>query len=118
VKKLILAATLLMAFSTSFASDSKDSLVNLIGLDENGKELNIPIKSKRWKKRMAKVFKRVGGDILPQVRMYDSSEQKFAFSQFDLGLYVTMKFGLGVLDESPVKLAMKVEPYFKLYFKK
>jgi hypothetical protein len=117
VKKLILAATLLMAFSTSFAAE-KDNLVNLIGLDENGKELNIPIKSKKWKKRMAKVFKRVGGDVLPQVRMHTDSDQKFAFKQFDLGLYVKMKFGLGVLEESPVKLAMTVEPYFKLFFKK
>ena len=107
-----------MAFSTSFANDQKDNLVNLIGLDENGKELDIPIKSKRWKKRMAKVFKRVGGDILPQVRTYDDSTQKFAFSQFDLGLYVKMKFGLGVLEESPIKLSMFVEPYFKLFFKK
>jgi len=114
VKKLILTATLLMAFSTSFAADY---LVNLIGLDENGKELNIPIKSKKWKKRMSKVFKRVGGDVLPQIRSYSSNE-KFAFSQFDLGLYITMKFGIGIFEESPVKLAMKVEPYFKLFFKK
>ncbi len=117
MKKVILASMLLLAFSTSYASDEKDNLVNLIGLDENGKELNIPIKSKKWKRRMAKVFKRVGGDILPQIRSYSSNE-KFAFSQFDLGLYVTMKFGLGVLDESPVSLKMKIEPYFKLFFKK
>lgn len=118
MKKLILATTLLMALSTSFATEEKDNLVNLIGLDENGKELDIPIKSKRWKKRMAKVFKRVGGDILPQVRTYTDSNQKFTFAQFDLGLYVAMKFGIGILEESPVSLAMKVEPYFKLHFKK
>ena len=118
MKKLILVTTLLMAISTSFASEEKDNLVNLIGLDENGKELNLPIKSKKWKRRMAKVFKRVGGDILPQVRTYSDSKQKFSFAQFDLGLYVSMKFGIGVLEESPVKLAMKVEPYFKLFFKK
>jgi len=118
VKKVILASMLLLAFSTSYASDEKDNLVNLIGLDDNGKELNIPIKSKKWKKRMAKVFKRVGGDILPQVRTYDDSTQKFSFSQFDLGLFVAMKFGIGVLEDSPVKLQMIVVPYFKLFFKK
>lgn len=113
MKKLILAATLLMAFSTSFAAEEKDNLVNLIGLDENGKELNIPVKSKRWKKRMAKVLKRVGGDVLPQVRTYSAEgSPKFAFKQFDLGLYVKMKFGVSDL------ISMTVEPYFKLFFKK
>ena len=115
MKKLVLMSSLIMALSTPLFA--KESTVNLIGLDENGEEINLPIKSGRWQKRMAKVFNRVGGDILPAIRKHSSNE-KFKFAQFDLGLYVAMKFGIGVFEESPVSLKMGVEPYFKLHFKK
>lgn len=112
MKKALLALTLLVN-TPAFA----ESTVNLIGLDEAGKELNIPMKSSKWQKRISKVFTRVTGDVLPEIKSYTSNE-KFEFSQFDLGLSVKMKFGVGVLEESPVKLAMSVEPQFVLYFKK
>ena len=112
-----IVSTIIIFLALMSISQADEDLVHLVGLDETGKEINLPVKSRLWRKRIAKVFNRVGGDVLPAIETYESNE-KFSFSQFDFGLYIPMKFGIGVLDESPVSLKMKVEPYFKLFFKK
>jgi len=94
--------------SPVFASDN----ISLMGLDETGKEIVIPMKSKKWRKRVTKVLNKVGGEVLPAIKKNYSSGENFEFKQFDLGLAVVMKVGIGELVTATIK------PYFDLYFKK
>jgi len=91
-----------------FASDN----IALIGLDEAGEEIVIPMKSKRWSKRVTKVLNKVGGEVLPAIKNQYRSEQHFEFKQFDIGLAVKMQVGIGELVKATIN------PYFDLYFMK
>jgi len=95
-------------FSPVIASDN----ITLIGLDETGEEISIPMKSKKWSKRVTKVLNKVGGDVLPTIKNQYGTNQQFEFRQFDIGLAVLMKVGIGDLVKATIK------PYFDLYFKK
>ena len=108
MKKFLLTLVLMTLISPVIASDN----VTLIGLDETGEEISIPMKSKKWSKRVTKVLNKVGGDVLPMIKNQYGTNQQFEFRQFDIGLAVPMKVGIGELVKATIK------PYFELYFKK
>jgi hypothetical protein len=111
MKKLLFLSCLLLTLSgTSRAEDDQD--VNFIGLDEAGKEINIPMKRHIWNKKTKEVLKRVGGETLAGLRNTVATTEKFALSEIDLGLNVKMQVGIADL------VSATVEPYFHLAFKK
>lgn len=111
MKKLLFLSCLLLTLSgAARAEDNED--VNFIGLDEMGKEINIPMKKRIWNERNREVLKRLGGETLAGLKNLLPSGEKFDFYQFDLGAEIKMKVGVGDLVEATVT------PYFYLVFKK
>jgi len=104
--------TLLFAFQAPVTQATEGNGLTMIGLDENGSEIEFPMKSKRWKKRVSKVLKRVGGEVIPALNNTIQSTEQFKLGQVDIGLYVKMKAEIGDLIKGAVV------PYFKLYFKR
>ena len=110
MKKLLFLSCLLLTLSgAGRAEDNQD--VNFIGLDEMGKEINIPMKKHLWSKKNQEVLKRLGGETLAGLKNLLPSGEKFDFYQFDLGAEIKMKVGIGDLVEATV------QPYFYLVFK-
>ena len=108
MKKLLLTLVLMTLVSPVIANDN----ISLIGLDETGEEISIPMKSKKWSRRVTKVLNKVGGDVLPMIKDQYGTNQQFEFRQFDIGLEVLMSVGIGDLVKATIK------PFFHLYFKK
>lgn len=111
MKKLLFLSCLLLTLSgPSRAEDDQD--VNFIGLDEAGKEIEMPMKRKIWNERTKEVIKRLGGESLSGLANLLPSGEKFDFFEFDLGAEVKMQVGIGDLVKATV------QPYFYLMFKK
>ena len=111
MKKLLFLSCLLLAFSGHVrAEDNED--VTFIGLDEVGKEIEIPMKKRIWNERTKEVLNRLGGETLAGLSHLLPSGEKFDFYQFDLGVEVKMKVGIGDL------VTATVQPMFTLVFKK
>lgn len=111
MKKLLFLSCLLLAVSGQIRAE-EDQDINFIGLDEMGKEIEIPMKRKIWNERNREVLKRLGGETLAGLSNLLPSGEKFDFYQFDLGAEIKMKVGIGSLVEATVT------PYFYLVFKK
>ncbi len=120
MKKLLFLSCLVLAVSgTVRSAETQDDLigtddqeVNFIGLDEAGKEIDIPMKKHIWNERTKEVYRRLGGETLKGLSNLLPSGEKFDFYQLDLGAEVKMKAGIGSLVEATV------QPYFYLVFKK
>jgi hypothetical protein len=111
MKKLLFLSCLVLAVSGNVLAQ-EDQDINFIGLDEAGKEIEIPMKKRIWNERTKEVLRRLGGETLAGLSHLLPSGEKFDFYQFDLGAEVKMKVGIGELVEATV------QPYFYLVFKK
>ncbi len=111
MKKLLFLSCLLLAVSGQIRAE-EDQDINFIGLDEAGKEINIPMKKRIWNEKNKEVMKRLGGEALAGLSNLLPSGEKFDFYQLDLGAEVKMEVKVGSL------VSATVTPYFYLSFKK
>ncbi len=108
MKKALIVSLMAGSFcGASIAAD--ESEVSILGLDKDGKEVDLPIGSRRYKRRMAKVLKLVNSEAIPALNRTVTSDKKFKLRQVDIGLSVKMALGIGIIKGS-------VAPGFKLKF--
>jgi hypothetical protein len=109
MKKALIVGLIASSFSGS-AFAAEDSEISILGLDKNGKQIDLPVGTRRYKKRMAKVLKVFNGEAIPALDKTITSDKKFALRQVDIGVSIKMALGLGDL------LKGSLEPGIKLKF--
>ena len=110
MKSFVIFVFLLGLFSNAYAGTEKE--LNMIGLDEAGKEVEFPIKSKRLKKKMAEALKAINHSTLPALNSISATATKFQFTGVNVGTYVKLQVGLGSIIKGTV------QPWFDLQFRK
>lgn len=111
MKKALIVSLIAGSFSGALMAND-ESEISILGLDKNGKQVDLPIGTRRYKKRMAKVLKVFNGEAIPALDKAITSDKKFALSQVDIGVSLKMALGLGELIKG------SLEPGIKLKFGK
>lgn len=110
MKRFFTLFFLLGLLSNVHASTEKE--LNMIGLDEAGKEIEFPMKSRRLKKKMANALKAINHSTLPALNSISGTQTKFQFAGVDVGAFVKLQVGLGSVIKATVM------PWFDLKFRK
>ncbi|MDH5580296.1 MAG: hypothetical protein OEY33_00175 [Bdellovibrionales bacterium] len=107
-KKALMVSLIASAVSGNVMAGDED--ITLLGLDNNGNEIEMPVKSKRFKKRVNKILKAYLGEAIPALDRAIRSDSKLKLREVDLGVSVKMGF------EVPEVFDASVEPgiYVKL----
>lgn len=109
-KKALVAGLLVLSVQgTGFAADDANDELTMLGVTKDGKEVDIPIKTRFYRRRLLKVFKVFGGETIPALNKSIASDKKFALKSVDIGISLAMGLDLGVVD-------MGIEPGMYLRF--
>lgn len=108
IKKALIISLIAGSFSGALLA-SDESEISILGLDKNGKELEVPVGTKRYKKRMAKVLRVFNGEAIPALDKAITSDKKFTLSQVDIGISLKMALGLGDLVKGSLEPGIKIK---------
>jgi hypothetical protein len=111
MKKMFFLSLFLFTLG-AHAIPEADEDINFIGLDEAGKEIEIPVKSKIWKEKSTEVLNRLNQEISDGLSNLPPSGEKLEFHQFNFGAEVRMSVGIGDFVKATIN------PFFYLVFSK
>jgi hypothetical protein len=92
-----------MAYSDDFT---------LIGINDKGEPLEIPLKKKIWNTKIKKAIHLISNSTLSSLEKMNEKNGHLTFNRVDIGTYIKIKLGLGNLVQA------SAGPYFKLFFTK
>jgi hypothetical protein len=95
-----------------YASPESDEDINFIGLDEAGKEIEIPVKKKLWREKSTEVLNRLNSEVSEGLSNLPPDGEKLEFYAFNFGAEVRMSVGIGDLVKATIN------PFFYLAFTK
>ena len=108
MKKALIVSLIASSFSgVAFAAE--DNEISILGLDKNGKQIDLPVGTRRYKKRMARVLKVFNGEAIGALDKAITSDKKFALRQVDIGVSIKMALGLGDLIKGSLEPGIKLK---------
>jgi len=84
----------------------------LIGINDKGEPVEIPLKQKIWNIKIKKAIHSISNSTLSSLEKMNDRNGPLTFNRVDIGTYIKIKLGLGNLVQA------SAEPYFKLFFTK
>jgi hypothetical protein len=108
MKKALIISLIAGSFSAALFA-AEESEISILGLDKNGKQIDLPIGTRRYKKKMARVLKVFNGEAIPALNKAIVSDKKFTLRQVDIGVSVKMALGLGDLIKGSLEPGIKLK---------
>ncbi len=114
--KIIAAALMLLCAFSSYSQEQSQikSNIPLIGLDQNGDEIEMPLQGGIFKRNIKNIINAVNSEVLPSLNHADNASEhsKFKLKKIEVGLSVAASLGLGDVIKA------SAEPKFILVYKK
>ncbi len=95
-----------LLFSVASTAVESEKEVTLLGLDANGNEIEMPVKSKRFKKRVNEMIAAYSEEVIPALDATIKSDNKWKLRTLDLAFSVSMGFDLFDIVEASVEPGM------------
>ncbi len=111
MKKMFILSLFLLSLRAYGVPDA-DENINFIGIDEAGKEIEIPVKKNLWKEKSTEVINRINSEVSEGLSNLPPDGEKLEFYAFNFGAEVRMAVGIGDLVKATIN------PFFYLAFTK
>ncbi|MFZ8933248.1 MAG: hypothetical protein ACO20H_00255 [Bacteriovoracaceae bacterium] len=102
VRKALITSTMALALCGTVNAEVED--MTLFGSDKDGNVIEMPIKSKRFKKKVNEILTAYTAEAIPALDRAVRSDKSFKLREVDLGVSLAMGF------EIPIVLDASVEP--------
>lgn len=106
-KKALMVSLIAGAVSGNVMANDED--MTLFGLDKNGNEIEMPVKSKRFKKRVSELLKLYTSEAVPALDRAVRSDKGLQLREVDLGISVKMGFEVENVFDFSVEPGMYVK---------
>ena len=106
-KKAMLVTVLSQGLLVGIAN-ANETEIPVLGISQKGEEIEIPMKSRFFKKRLKKALTAINGEAIPSLNKTIRSEQKWTVSQVDLGVSLGLALGLGDLIKGSIGTELKL----------
>mgnify|MGYP001600972435 CR=1 FL=1 len=82
------------------AAVSNERTIDVIGLDDNGQEVSIPVGTKGMQKKLTSFMTSVEKSVAPEMEKFIKTDKKFKLTKFDIGFSLKAALGIGILSAS------------------